>query len=398
MTKSKVVAMLLAGGKGTRLNLLTSNIVKPAMPYGGKYRIIDFALSNCKNSGIPTVGVLTQYRPHILHSYLANCSYWGSNNRFEGLTILPPFQRDDTGIEWYEGTSHAVFQNIEFIEQFNPEYVLVLSGDQIYKMDYTVMIEQHMETNADCTIGVVEVLWRDASRFGLVKMDRTTRKIIDFEEKPINPTTNLASMGIYVFNWPILKEYLILEEQKEFTNRDFGKDIIPSMMKDGLELFACPFDDYWRDVGTVHSYWEANLDLLSKKKNILLKNSEWRIHTLEKDEPPAYIDENAKVHHSLISEGCEINGTIEKSVVFSGVKIGKGAIIKNAVILPHTVIEENVWIENAVVGNGSVIKNGVYIVSKNPDEHLMVVGNHAVINPDAKDYEAVKNVKTVITR
>ncbi|NRD80133.1 glucose-1-phosphate adenylyltransferase [Bacillus sp. BRMEA1] len=395
MKKRKVVAMLLAGGKGTRLNLLTRNIVKPAMPFGGKYRIIDFALSNCKNSGIDTVGILTQYRPHTLHSYLADCRF--GNDRFSGLTILPPFQRDESGIEWYEGTSHAVYQNIEYIEQFRPDYVLILSGDQVYKMDYNLMIEQHVETNADCTISVVEVPWKDASRFGLIKIDQLNCQIIDFEEKPIKPTTNLASMGIYIFKWPILKKYLIQEEQKEFTHRDFAKDIIPAMMEDSLDLFAYRFHEYWQDVGTVHSYWEANLDLLNKKKNIFLQNPDWPIYSMEKSGHPTFIDESAKVHHSLISDGCEIYGTIEKSIVFSGVKIGKGAIIKNSLILPHTAIEENVWIENAVVGNGSVIKNGVYIVSKDPNEQLMVVGNQAVIDPDVEDVASKNNVKSVIT-
>lgn len=398
MKKKKMVAMLLAGGKGTRLNLLTRNIVKPAMPFGGKYRIIDFTLSNCINSGIETVGVLTQYKPHTLHSYLTKDSYWSMDGRLEKITILSSYQRDETGIEWYEGTSHAVFQNMEFIDQFHPEYVLILSGDQIYKMDYNLMLRQHIETRAHCTIAAVKVPWKDASRFGLLKVDQTSRKIIDFEEKPQKPTTNLASMGIYIFNWPILKDYLIQEEQKEVTHRDFAKDIIPSMMQDRLELYAYHFYQYWQDVGTVYSYWEANLDLLNKRKNVLLQAPKWRIHTLRKNEPPAFIDVNAKIHQSLISDGCEISGTIEKSIIFSGGKIGKGAFIKNAVILPNTVIEDNVWIENAVVGNRSVIKNGVYLVSKDPNEYLMVVGNNSTIDPNVKNIGKQNNVKLVLTK
>ncbi|MBT2724795.1 glucose-1-phosphate adenylyltransferase [Bacillus sp. ISL-46] len=365
--------MLLAGGRGTRLNLLTKSLVKPAVPFGGKYRIIDFALSNCKNSGIETVGILTQYRPYVLHSHLGHCNYWNLYNRYGGLTILPPFQRSNSGVEWYEGTSHAVFQNIEFIEQHKPEHVLILSADQIYKMDYSLMLEQHIETKADGTIAVVEVLWEDASRFGLVKIDDESYKIIDFEEKPENPTTNLASMGIYIFKWSVLKEYLLQEEQKEFTHRDFGKDILPSMLSAGMELFAYYFNNYWKDVGTVRSYWDANLDLLNRDSNIFLLNPEWRIHTVESNAPPLFVDESATVHQCLLSEGCEIYGTIEKSVVYSGVKIGKGARIINAVILPNTIVEENAWIENAIIGSQTVVKNGVIIVSKDPNTHLMVV-------------------------
>ncbi|MEH7505116.1 glucose-1-phosphate adenylyltransferase [Neobacillus drentensis] len=395
MKKQKWIALLLAGGKGTRLNLLTKSLVKPAVPFGGKYRIIDFALSNCKNSGIETVGILTQYRPYVLHSHLGHCSYWNLYNRYGGLTILPPFQRNNSGVEWYEGTSHAVFQNIEFIEQHKPEHVLILSADQIYKMDYSLMLEQHIETKADCTIAVVEVPWEDASRFGLIKMDEESYKIIDFEEKPENPATNLASMGIYIFKWSVLKDYLLLEEQKEFTHRDFGKDIIPAMLRAGSALYAYYFNNYWKDVGTVRSFWDANLDLLNRESNIFLQNPEWRIHTVESNVPPLFLDESAKVHQSLLSEGCEIFGTIEKSVVFSGVKVGKGARIKNAVILPNTTIEENAWIENAVIGSQTVVKNGVIIVSKDPNTHLMVVGNNVTVDPSLYDFTSKNNVLTV---
>jgi len=395
MRNQKWIALLLAGGKGTRLNLLTKSLVKPAVPFGGKYRIIDFALSNCKNSGIETVGILTQYRPYVLHSHLGHCSYWNLYNRFGGLTILPPFQRNNSGVEWYEGTSHAVFQNIEFIDAHQPEHVLILSADQIYKMDYSLMLEQHMETKADCTIAVVEVPWEDASRFGLIKMDPESYKIVDFEEKPEKPTTNLASMGIYIFKWSVLKEYLLQEEQKEFTNRDFGKDIIPSMLGDGLQLFAYYFNHYWKDVGTVRSYWDANLDLLNKETNIFLQNPEWRIHTVENNVPPLYLDDSAKVHQSLLSEGCEIYGIIENSVVYNGVKVGRGARIKNAVILPGTIIEENAWIENAVIGSQTVVKNGVIIVSKDPNANLMVVGNNVTVDPAIHGLPTINTVLPV---
>jgi glucose-1-phosphate adenylyltransferase len=394
MRKQKWLALLLAGGKGTRLNLLTKSLVKPAVPFGGKYRIIDFALSNCRNSGIETVGILTQYRPYVLHSHLGHCNYWNLYNQYGGLTILPPFQRN-SGVEWYEGTSHAVFQNIEFIEHHNPEHVLILSADQIYKMDYSLMFQQHIETNADGTIAVVEVPWEDASRFGLIKMDEESYKIIDFEEKPENPTTNLASMGIYIFKWSVLKEYLLREEKKEFTHHDFGRDVIPSMLRDGKDLYAYYFNNYWKDVGTVHSYWESNLDLLNRETNIFLQNPDWRIHTAESNGPPLFLDESAKVHQSIVSDGCEINGSIERSVVFSGVKVGKGARIKNAVILPHTIVEENAWIENAVIGSQTVIKNGVIIVSRNPNLHLMVVGNNVTIDPELHDHSSKNNVLSV---
>ncbi|WP_223590763.1 glucose-1-phosphate adenylyltransferase [Neobacillus bataviensis] len=397
MDKKKWIAMLLAGGRGTRLEQLTNNIVKPAVPFGGKYRIIDFSLSNCKNSGIETIGILTQYRPLVLHSHLGNSQLWNLYNRDGGLTILPPYQRNDTGIEWYAGTSHAVFQNIEFIDQYNPVYVLILSADQVYKMDYSIMLKQHIETEADCTIAVVKVPWKEASRFGLTKINKSTNKIMDFEEKPTNPTSNLASMGIYIFKWQILKEYLIQDEKKEFSYRDFGKDIIPTMLTDGLQMYVYQFNNYWKDVGTVHSYWQANLDLLNKEKNIFLQNPEWKIHTVEKNNPPLYLAESAKVYHSILSEGCELSGTIEKSVIFSGVKIAKGASIKNSVILPGTIVEENVWIENAVIGSNSLIKNGVIMVSTNPEEHLLLVGNHETIDPTIQEMKLLNKANSVLS-
>ena len=398
MNKRKWIGLMLAGGKGTRLNLLTKTLVKPAVSFGGKYRIIDFALSNCRNSGVETVGILTQYRPYELHTHLSRCNDWKHySHQFGGLTILPPYQRSDSNVEWYEGTSHAVFQNIEFIEQYNPDYVLILSADQIYKMDYSLMLEQHIESKADCTIAVVKVPWEDANRFGTIKIDQKSYKIIDFEEKPINPISNLASMGIYFFNWPVLKEFLLLAEQQEFTNRDFGKDIIPAMLESNLQLFAYYFDDYWRDVGTVYSYWEANLDLLKVDKNIFLQHPEWQIHTAENNEPPLFFDEQAKIQQSIISDGCEIYGTIEHSVISHGVKIGRGARIKNSVILPKTIIEENAWIENAVVGSHSRIKNGVIIVSTNPSEYLMVVGNNEIVDPVLQVNPLNSNVISVLS-
>jgi glucose-1-phosphate adenylyltransferase len=395
MRKQKWMAMLLAGGKGTRLEQLTRTIVKPAIPFGGKYRIIDFALSNCKNSGIDTIGILTQYKPLALHTHLENEHLWNLYSRNGGMTILPPLNSNDHAEGCYEGTSHAVYRNMDFIEQYEPDYVLILAADQIYKMNFESMLKQHIETKADCTIAVVDVHWEEAHRFGLIKMDKLTHRIKDFEEKPVNPTTNLASMGIYIFNYEILKEYLIREEQKVYTHRDFGKDIIPSMLYDQIQLYAYPFKGYWRDVGTVHSYWEANLDLLNMKKNIFLQDPNWRIHTVDQNEPPSYFDEQAKVHHSLVSEGCEIYGNIERSVIFNGVKIKRGAVIRNSVILPGTIVEENVWIENAVIGSQSLVKNGVIIVSKSPELQLMVIGNYSTIDPSIMYDQITEDIKPV---
>ena len=259
------------------------------------------------------------------------------------------------------------------------------------------MLEQHIETSADCTIAVVEVPWEDANRFGIIEIDRTTFRIKDFEEKPVKPTSNLASMGIYIFNWHVLKDYLIKEEQKEFTDRDFGKDIIPSMLRDGLQLYAYYFNQYWRDVGTVFSYWQANLDLLCKEKNIFLQNPEWRIDTGARNEPPLFIDGKARVHQSLLSEGCEIYGEIENSVVFSGVKVEKGASIKNSVILPDTIIEKNVWIESAVIGSQSLIRNGVIMISRDPEVNLLVVGHHQTIEPTMEDIVYKNNEKGLLS-
>lgn len=397
MNNPNWIAMILAGGRGTRLNLLTKTIVKPAVPFGGKYRIIDFALSNCINSDIKTVGILTQYKPLELHSHIAHCNNRRLAERYGELTILPPYQKDDLGIDWYEGTSHAVFQNIHFIEQYNPDHVLILSGDQVYKMDYREMLEQHIETNADCTIAVMEVPWESAHQFGILEIERSTNKILSFKEKPINPTTNLASMGIYLFKWTILKNALIKEEQKEFTHRDFGKDIIPSMINNGLYLSTYHFHGYWRDVGTVRSFWEANLDLLDKENNIFQQSPEWSVYSVDNNEPPSYFDECARVYNSLISDGCEISGSVERSVLFNGVKIRKGAHIKNSVILPYTIVGENVWLENSVVGSQSFIKKGVIIGSKTPEEYLMVVGNQVTVDPGNEEVEFRKNVKSVVS-
>jgi glucose-1-phosphate adenylyltransferase len=380
--------MLLAGGRGTRLKSLTENLAKPAVPFGGKYRIIDFTLSNCRNSGIDTVGVLTQYHPHILQNYIGDGKDWDLNRKDGGLSILPPFQCEN-GERWYEGTAHAIYQNRHIIEQYDPENVLVISGDHIYKMDYNKMLQHHIKSKADATISVIEVPWKEASRFGIIQTDEQTGRIVNFEEKPKNPSSNLASMGIYIFKWKTLKSYLEQEENNPFSSKDFGKDILPTMLQDNLKLHTYGFNGYWKDVGTIESYWEANMDLLKKDSNILINDKNWRIYTVEQTQPPQYLDSNAKVTQSLISEGCEIYGTVEQSVLFNGVKIGKGSIIKESVILPNTVIGENVIIEKAVVGPGVLIEDGVVVDSKVKSSEITLVSENLLKQQNKLVYNVI---------
>jgi glucose-1-phosphate adenylyltransferase len=380
--------MLLAGGRGTRLKSLTENLAKPAVPFGGKYRIIDFTLSNCRNSGIDTVGVLTQYHPHILQNYIGDGKDWDLNRKDGGLSILPPFQCEN-GERWYEGTAHAIYQNRHIIEQYDPENVLVISGDHIYKMDYNKMLQHHIKSKADATISVIEVPWKEASRFGIIQTDEQTGRIVNFEEKPKNPSSNLASMGIYIFKWKTLKSYLEQEENNPFSSKDFGKDILPTMLQDNLKLHTYGFNGYWKDVGTIESYWEANMDLLKKDSNIFINDKNWRIYTVEQTQPPQYLDSNAKVTQSLISEGCEIYGTVEQSVLFNGVKIGKGSIIKESVILPNTVIGENVIIEKAVVGPGVLIEDGVVVDSKVKSSEITLVSENLLKQQNKLVYNVI---------
>lgn len=382
MSKKQCIALLLAGGRGSRLKSLTENLAKPAVPFGGKYRIIDFTLSNCKNSGIDTVGVLTQYHPHVLQNYIGDGGDWDLNRRDGGLSILPPYQCEN-GERWYEGTAHAIYQNRHVIDQYDPENILVISGDHIYKMDYNKMLQQHIDTSADATISVKEVPWNEASRFGIMKTNENTGQIVDFKEKPKNPSSNLASMGIYIFNWKKLKKYLNQEEKNQFSSKDFGKDIIPAMLHDNNKLIAYEFNGYWKDVGTIDSFWEANMDLLNKESNIFLNNKEWKVYTVEQTYPPQYIDNHAKVKKVLISEGCEIYGTVENSVLSSGVKIGEGAIIKDSVILPNAVIGKNVRIEKAVVGPGVVIEDDMVVVSKGSSKDITLIGK-SILKQDDK--------------
>ena len=379
MTTKKCIAMLLAGGRGSRLKELTQYIAKPAVPFGGKYRIIDFTLSNCRNSGIDTVGVLTQYQPHTLQNYIGDGKHWDLNRKNGGVTILPPYQCEQRE-RWYEGTAHAVYQNLRYIESYNPEYVLIISGDHIYKMDYSKMLEQHIQTKADATISVIHVPWKEANRFGIMSVDSESNRIVEFEEKPKQPNSNLASMGIYIFNWKLLKKYLEKQEKNPYSSKDFGKDIIPAMMENNQQLFAYQFKGYWKDVGTIQSLWEANMDLLSYQTNPLLQNEEWEIYTYETSRTPLYLDGKASIHQSLVSDGCKVFGTVQNSVLFHGVTVGKGAVIKDSVILPNTVIGKGAIINRAVVGSDTVIESNVQVGESTPFSEITLIGdNHIII-------------------
>lgn len=347
MKSKKCVAMLLAGGQGSRLGVLTSKIAKPAVPYGGKYRIIDFPLSNCANSGIDTVGILTQYKPLELNDYVGSGKPWDLDRNDGGVHILPPYQGQQGG-DWYKGTANAIYQNLEFIERYNPEYVLILSGDHIYKMDYSKMIAQHEETGADCTIAVLEVSLEEATRFGIMNADENGT-IYEFEEKPPVPKSNLASMGIYVFNWDKLKKYLIEDEAKPDSSNDFGKNIIPAMLGDGQLLKVYRFNDYWKDVGTVDSLWDANLDLLNPKIDLNLSDKNWRIYSRNTAQPPQYISASATVENSLITDGCEICGNLDYSILFENVTVEAGATVEYSLVMPGAVIRKGASVRYSIV-------------------------------------------------
>nr|WP_263325330.1 glucose-1-phosphate adenylyltransferase [Neobacillus sp. Marseille-Q6967] len=369
MAKKKCVAMLLAGGKGSRLNSLTKDLAKPAVPFGGKYRIIDFTLSNCTNSGIDTVGVLTQYQPLLLNSYIGIGSAWDLDRRDGGVTVLPPYT-ESSEVKWYTGTASAIYQNLNYLTQYQPEYVLILSGDHIYKMNYESMLEYHIEKRADVTISLIEVPWVEASRFGIMNTNEEMR-ITEFEEKPANPKNNLASMGIYIFSWSVLKEYLEMDARNSGSSHDFGKDIIPALLGENKKLFAYPFKGYWKDVGTVQSLWEANMDLLNDQCDLDLFDHDWRIYSVNPNRPPQYISPEAVIKESLINEGCTIEGEIDKSVLFQGVSVGKGSLIKESVIMSDAEIGQNVKIEKAIVPCDIKIPDGTVIRSLD-DEIILV--------------------------
>ena len=381
--QKEMITMLLAGGQGTRLYVLTKEVAKPAVPFGGKYRIIDFPLSNCVNSGIDTVGVLTQYRPLELNSYIGNGQPWDLDRMNGGVYILPPYVKDKEG-QWYKGTANAIYQNINFIERYDPEYVLVLSGDHIYKMDYSKMLAFHKEKNADATIAVLDVPVEEASRFGIMNTN-ADYSIYEFEEKPKHPKSTKASMGIYIFNWKKLREYLINDEKDPQSSNDFGKNIIPSMLNNGERLFAYQFDGYWKDVGTIDSLWEANMDLLNPKVNINLSGDQWRIYARNEPHPPHFIREKADIAESLITEGCDINGKLWYTVLFSGVTVEEGAELNSAVVMKNTVIKKGAIVKYAIIAEDAVIEEGA-VVGDDPCNYsdpsewgIAVVGRGAVV-------------------
>lgn len=354
MTKKEIVAMILAGGQGSRLGVLTKKLAKPAVPFGGKYRIIDYALSNCSNSCIDTVGVLTQYQPLELNSHIGIGSPWELDRREGGVSILPPYQEEKGG-NWYKGTANAIYRNIAFVDNYDPEYVLILSGDHIYKMDYEKMLDFHKAKNADATIAVIDVTLEEASRFGIMNTNDDL-SIYEFEEKPKKPKSTKASMGIYIFNWKLLKKYLKEDENDKNSSNDFGKNIIPKMLNEGQKLMAYPFKGYWKDVGTIESLWQANMDLLKEDNELNSTDDEWKIYSVNPVRPAQYIGPQASVNSSLVVEGCIIHGQVENSVLFQGVTVGKNSVIRNSVIMPNTKIGENVVIDKAIIGSNVIIR------------------------------------------
>lgn len=368
--KTDTLAMILAGGQGSRLGKLTKQIAKPAVPFGGKYRIIDFALSNCTNSGIMNVGVVTQYQPQILNDHVGDGSIWGLNRHQGGATILQPFSSVD-GEKWFKGTAHAIYQNIDFIDRHNPENVLVLSGDHIYKMDYDKMIQFHKEKDASLTVGVIPVEWEEASRFGIMNTDLTDR-IIEFDEKPEEPKSNLASMGIYVFNWPRLRQYLLDNQSKDRTMLDFGKHVIPAYLRNNEKMFAYAFEDYWKDVGTIESLWSANMEFIDPSHDLNIRDRDWRIYSRNPDTPPQFLTEEANVSNSMITDGCYIAGEVNHSILSHNTRIGKGSVVKDSFIMPNVIIGENVRIEHAIIGENAKIYDGAEVIGKK--DEIAVLG------------------------
>ena len=385
MLKSKeCIAMLLAGGQGSRLHVLTKNVAKPAVPFGGKYRIIDFPLSNCINSGIDTVGVLTQYQPLELNTYIGNGQPWDLDRSNGGVAILPPYMTSTSGA-WYKGTANAIYQNINFIKNFNPKYVLILSGDHVYKMNYDWMLREHKKTKADCTIAVIDVPIEEASRFGIMNL-RDDNSVYEFEEKPQNPKSTKASMGVYIFTWEVLEKYLTEDEADPDSHNDFCKNIIPNMLGDGKRLFAYEYKGYWKDVGTIDSLWESNMDAITPGSGLVLHDKGWRIYARNPSKPSQFISSDAIVKNSMIAEGCITNGTVEHSIVFYDVTIGKGAVINNSIIMPGSVIEDGAVIEYSIIAENVVVKENAHI-GEIPEEgaprRITVVGNSLTIGKGA---------------
>ncbi len=401
--KQEVVAMLLAGGQGSRLGVLTQKIAKPAVPYGGKYRIIDFPLSNCVNSGIEAVGVLTQYQPLVLNEYIGSGQPWDLDSMNSGVRVLSPYQQVN-GADWYSGTANAIYQNINYIERYNPDYVVILSGDHIYKMDYSKMVAFHKEHNADCTIAFIDVPLAEASRFGILNTN-PDYSIYEFDEKPKAPKSTNASMGIYVFSWDKLRKYLVEDEEDSNSEHDFGKNVLPKMLNDGQRMFAYPFSGYWKDVGTIDSLWESNMDLLDPNTPLDLSDESWKIYSRNPVVPPHYIAEGAVVQNSLISDGCNIKGSVDFSVLFSNVKVAANATVQDSIIMPGAVIEEGATVQYAIVSENAVIGKNAVVGARpetidNKDEWGIAVigdnikiGENAVVAPKAmisKDVEGVE--------
>ena len=387
LRKQEGIAMLLAGGQGSRLYALTQNLAKPAVPFGGKYRIIDFPLSNCINSGIDTVGVLTQYQPMVLNEYLGNGQPWDLDRNDGGVFVLPPYQKS-SGSDWYTGTANAIYQNINFIERYDPSYVLILSGDHIYKMDYEKMLAYHKEKGADCTIAVLQVPLEEASRFGIMNAypDGT---IYEFEEKPPEPKSNLASMGIYIFTWEKMRKYLIADANDPNSQKDFGKNILPAMLNDNQKMVAYPFEGYWKDVGTIDSLWEANMDLLDPKVPLDLYDDSWKIYSRTPVMPPHYVSNEAEIQNSMITEGCTIDGKVDFSVLFYGVVVEEGAIVRDSIVMPGSVIKKGAVVEYSIIAENSVIGEGAKVGQRPEDAEdrdqwgIAVVGNNVKVGKGA---------------
>ena len=396
--KKEIVAMLLAGGQGSRLYALTSHVAKPAVPFGGKYRIIDFPLSNCVNSGIDTVGVLTQYRPLELNSYVGNGQPWDLDRSDGGVHILPPYQVEGDQGSWFKGTANAIYQNIGFMDMYDPEYVVILSGDHIYKMDYSDMLAHHKKTGADCTIAVLEVTMEEAKRFGIMNVDANDQ-IYEFEEKPAQPKSNLASMGIYIFTYQKLRKYLIDDEADPNSSNDFGKNIIPNMLNAGEKMMVYRFSGYWKDVGTIDSLWDANMDMLSANSGIDLYDTSWPIYARTPVKPPHVAGENSVISHSLVTGGCKVDGTVENSVLFHSVTVEEGANVQYSILMPGTVVKAGATVQYAIVAENAVIEAGAQVGAAPTGEDGwgvavvaggVTVGEKAVVKPAAMIREDVK--------
>ncbi len=400
--EKEMIAMLLAGGQGSRLYALTEKLAKPAVPFGGKYRIIDFPLSNCVNSGIDTVGILTQYQPLVLNEYICNGQPWDLDRLYGGVHVLPPYQKA-SGSDWYKGTANAICQNISFIERYHPKYVIILSGDQICKQDYSDFLKFHKEKNAEFSVAVMEVPWEEASRFGLMVADEND-KITEFQEKPKDPKSNLASMGIYIFNWDILKQYLLEDDADPTSENDFGNNIIPNLLRDGRDMYAYHFDGYWKDVGTIHSLWEANMEVLDPEHSgIDLFDENWKIYSRNSGMPGHHIASTAHVENSMITDGCKVAGTVKHSILFTGVKVEEGAVVEDAVIMGQTIIRSGAVVKHCIVAENVLIESDAVVGAMPEDGEDGVatiasnvrIGKGAKIGPKAMVRNQVKDGEEV---